>query len=94
VPTILVATQSFQDWRRLLARPDRHWKAGFSAMSLAKSWQAAAGLPPEVRAMFDSTEFGASPRSGELVRARQCSETQLFLGWCKGDQQFRSGNVA
>ena len=37
--------------------------------------------------------FKASPRIGELVHAGQCGQTQLFLGWCKGDQRFRSENA-
>jgi len=53
---ILIPTQSHKDWRRLLARPDRHWKVGFSAMTLARSWEAAAGLPPEVRRVFESSD--------------------------------------
>jgi hypothetical protein len=52
---ILVPTQSYEDWRRLLARPDRHWKAGFSAMTLARSWEAADGFPDEVREVFRSS---------------------------------------
>jgi hypothetical protein len=52
VAALLVPTQSHEDWRRLLARPDRHWKAGFYAMTLARSWEAAGGFPPEVREMF------------------------------------------
>jgi hypothetical protein len=49
---ILMPTQSLEDWRRLLARPERHWKTGFSAMTLASAWEAAAGLPPEIRRAF------------------------------------------
>jgi hypothetical protein len=49
---ILIPTQSIEDWRRLLARPDRHWKTGFSAMTLARSWEAADGFPPEVQQIF------------------------------------------
>jgi hypothetical protein len=55
VAAILIPTQSHEDWRRLLARPDRHWKAGFSAMTLARSWEAADGFPPEVCEMFRSS---------------------------------------
>jgi len=55
VAQILVPTQSYEDWRRLLARPDRHWKPGFSAMTLARSWEAAGGFPPEVDAIFRSS---------------------------------------
>ena len=52
---ILVPTQSYEDWRRLLARPDRHWKAGFSAMTLARSWEEARGFPAEVDAILRSS---------------------------------------
>ena len=51
---ILTPTQSANDWKRLLAQPDLHWKAGASAMAAASSWEAADGLPPEVSAALDS----------------------------------------
>ena len=37
-----------EDWQRLLAEPDLHWKAGRSAHALAHSWQSADGFPKEV----------------------------------------------
>jgi hypothetical protein len=54
---IYVPTQSFKDWQRLLAQPDLHWKAGYSAMTLARSWEAAGpqGFPPEVSAALATT---------------------------------------
>jgi uncharacterized protein DUF6946 len=47
---ILVPTRSIEDWKHLLAKPDLHWKSGFSAMTLARSWEDAApnGFPPEI----------------------------------------------
>ena len=46
---ILVPTHGPEDWKHLLAQPDRHWKAGYSAMALAHCWEAAKGeFPPEV----------------------------------------------
>ena len=51
---ILVPTQSAVDWKRLLAKPDLHWKEGRSAMSAASSWESANGLPPEIRAALNS----------------------------------------
>lgn len=52
---IFIPTQSYGDWQRLLAKPDLHWKAGYSAMTLARSWEAAApGFPPEVAASLAS----------------------------------------
>jgi hypothetical protein len=52
---ILIPSESFEDWRRFLARPERHWKAGFSAMTVAKAWEAAGGFPPEVRSALDES---------------------------------------
>jgi len=47
---IYVPTQNPADWKRLLAKAS-HWKAGHSAMALARSWEDAkkGGGPPEVR---------------------------------------------
>lgn len=53
---IVVPTRSFEDWKRLLAQPDLHWKVGYSAMTLARSWEAAdPSAPPEVQAALEST---------------------------------------
>lgn len=52
MPPILTPTRSVEDWRTLLADPDKHWKLGFSAMSAARSWEAAQGLPPEIAALL------------------------------------------
>ena len=35
-------------WRHLLADPDKHWQTGYSARSLAYSWETATGLPREI----------------------------------------------
>src|ERR1700733_5056088 len=45
-------------WKRLLADPEKHWRAGYSAMTLARSWEAAPGLPAEIAAMF--ADWGSS----------------------------------
>ena len=39
---IFIPTSGPNDWRQLLADPDRHWRPGASAQSLAESWEAAA----------------------------------------------------
>ena len=51
---ILVPTTSAEDWKSLLAKPDLHWKLGYSAMTLARAWEASRtrGFPPEVDAML------------------------------------------
>jgi hypothetical protein len=52
---ILVPTQSAQDWKRLLAEPEKHWKPGYSAMLMAQAWENADGLPNEIMAAFNAS---------------------------------------
>ncbi len=40
-------------WQSLLAKPDLHWRTGYSAKTLAHCWEGANGLPPEIAQMFD-----------------------------------------
>lgn len=56
---ILIPTKSFEDWKALLAKPDLHWKAGRSAMTIARSWEAAVrggGFPPEIAQLLASAQ--------------------------------------
>ena len=41
-----------EDWKSLLAKPDKHWRTGYSAKSLAYCWQGANGFPQSVRKVF------------------------------------------
>jgi hypothetical protein len=43
----------------LLADPDRHWREGYSAHSLAFCWEACSGLPAEILELF--TQVGEKP---------------------------------
>jgi hypothetical protein len=53
---ILIPTKDGSDWQRFLAKPVLHWQKGFSAMTAAASWEAAAGeLPPEIPALLNSS---------------------------------------
>lgn len=52
MPRILHFTSGPQDWQALLADPQKHWRTGFSARTLAHCWEAAEGLPAEVQAVF------------------------------------------
>ena len=49
---ILIPSNGADDWRQFLAKPDLHWAAGYSARTLAHSWEAAQGIPPEVGALM------------------------------------------
>lgn len=75
---ILIPTQSYADWQRLLAKPDRHWKAGYSAMTLARAWEAAEpqGFPPEVASVLASA---AAPELANLSLLIAIPEYQVPL---------------
>lgn len=45
---ILIPSQSPEDWKLFLAEPDKQWKTGYSARSLAHCWQDAGGIPSDV----------------------------------------------
>jgi hypothetical protein len=55
---ILACTTCPEDWQQFLARPDRHWRTGYSAKALAHAWEAADGLPPEIKAAMDAEPSG------------------------------------
>ena len=55
MPRILLLTSGPSDWRAMLADPDKHWRSGFSARTLAHCWEAAAGFPPEVSQVLERT---------------------------------------
>lgn len=55
--TIFVPTKTAEDWRALLAKPDLHWKTGFSAKALAHCWQEAVGFPLSVQKALDESNL-------------------------------------
>ena len=34
-----------EDWKQFLAEPEKHWKSGYSARSLAYCWHESDGIP-------------------------------------------------
>ena len=42
-------------WKDFLAEPDKHWKTGYSARSLAYCWEEAQGFPKSVVDVFQSS---------------------------------------
>lgn len=49
VSRIFVPSFGPDDWRCLLADPQKHWAKGFSARTLAHCWENYEGFPPEIR---------------------------------------------
>lgn len=56
---IYIPTNGPEGWKSLLAKPDLHWKAGHSAMALARCWEEykARGGPPEINRILHSLPF-------------------------------------
>src|SRR5579863_1454519 len=53
---ILAFTSAPEDWKALLADPDKHWQTGYSAKTLAHCWESADGFPPEVFRAFQKSD--------------------------------------
>lgn len=53
---ILAFTSGPQGWQALLADPEKQWRAGYSARTLAHCWEAAKGFPHEVALPFSETD--------------------------------------
>ncbi len=49
---IYMPSSSAEDWKQFLAEPDKQWKRGYSARSLAYCWQEADGIPEDVQRVF------------------------------------------
>ena len=50
---IVLPSGSPEDWKRFLAQPDLHWATGYSARTLAHSWEASGDRAPvEVEALL------------------------------------------
>ena len=52
-----VPSDDANDWQRLLADPDKHWRTGYSAKSLAHSWTDSKGFPSEVASIFEQSGY-------------------------------------
>jgi hypothetical protein len=53
---IYIPTSGVDEWRKLLADPEKHWRTGFSARSLAYAWENAKGFPPEIQDLFTTSD--------------------------------------
>ena len=49
---ILVPSAGADSWRQFLAQPELHWVTGYSARTMAHSWESSAGFPVEVAAIL------------------------------------------
>jgi hypothetical protein len=54
---IYIPAKEAIDWAQLLSDPEKHWRTGYSARTLAHSWQSADGFPPEIQEAFSHNEL-------------------------------------
>jgi len=53
---ILIPSPGPDAWQKFLAEPDKQWRSGYSAKTLACCWEDCNGLPQEIGELF-SSEF-------------------------------------
>jgi uncharacterized protein DUF6946 len=93
MPRIYVPTTGPNDWQCFLADPDKQWRTGFSAKTLAHCWEAAGGLPGEIASML-------KPRGEDAELLLALPEHKVSLpGASRGESQndvfalARAGNL-
>ena len=77
---IYVPSQGANSWQALLADPQKHWRMGYSARSLANCWETANGVPAEVARLFPSDPellLAIPEHKVPLPRGRE-SQSDLF----------------
>lgn len=89
MPKFFSPADKAADWRQLLAKPDLHWKTGYSARSIAHSWTDARGFPREVKAVLDDTQasslheleflIGIPEHEVPLPGGRRPSQNDVFV---------------
>jgi hypothetical protein len=87
VSRILVPSRGAEDWRRLLADPEKHWRRGYSAFELATRWEGSDGFPPEIASLLDQHEstknarmmFGIPEHKVALPGGARASQTDLWV---------------
>lgn len=83
--SILVPSTGPDDWKQFLAQPDLHWATGYSARTLAHSWEAAGGIPTEVARLIEGAVGTVEPlmiipeRKTPLPGGKRESQSDVFL---------------
>jgi hypothetical protein len=52
---IYISSTGPEDWRLRLASPERQWKRGYSARTLAYCWEEANGFPSEIASLLETS---------------------------------------
>jgi hypothetical protein len=82
---VLIPSSGPNDWRAFLGKPDLHWVTGYSARTLAHSWEDANGIPPEVANLLAPITGALEPlviipeHKTPLPGGRRESQSDVFL---------------
>ena len=82
---VLVPTSGPESWKAFVAQPELHWATGYSARTLAHSWEAAKGIPPEIHAVLEPHVGALDPllvvpeHKTKLPGGRRESQSDVFL---------------
>ena len=97
-----IPANSPEDWKQLLADPDKQWKTGYSAKALAYCWQEADGFPAVIKRVFKNSSIAvfkdiemllALPEyKVSLPGGRKASQNDIFI-LAKGNGQLISITV-
>lgn len=98
---IYIPTVSADDWRKHLAEPDKHWRSGYSAKTLAECWEQSNGFPVEFQRLFSSAGNQAFAELELLLAIPEYRVDLTVFGlpgfsgfvWCIGWDK-RAGRVA
>ena len=52
-----VRTAGTEDWKKLLADPEKQWRGGYSAKAMACCWEGARGFPKSVLQVFTQSDL-------------------------------------
>jgi hypothetical protein len=88
-----------EDWKQLLAEPDKQWKTGYSAKSLAYCWHKTTDFPRSVKRVFNDSGINIFQDIELLVAfpewkvplpgGRRASQNDIFV-LAKGSNQLVS----
>lgn len=67
MPLIYVPISSPEEWKNLLADPEKQWRTGYSARTLAYCWLASDSIPAELVSLFATSEAPALRRIHPLI---------------------------
>jgi len=94
-----IPSKNPEDWKLLLAEPERQWRTGHSAKALAYCWEVANDFPPEVKQVFQKSGISLFQHIQMLVAfpeykvplpgGKRASQSDIFI-LAKSNEQLVS----